>query len=649
MMVLTLSVVIVLSSCRGDAPSVDRQSAVPRDVISDVASTVEPTRMATRTPTALTGGSSATAHPVDWQECALPLQRPDVDCAYIRVPLDYTQPPGEQITLTMMRYAAQAPRRGAIFVNPGGPGSSAIAYLHAMGPTYIERYGLQHYDLIAFDPRGVGYSGGLKCQSDAEIDTYLYPDYTPDTAGEVAFLVEADRAFINACRDVYPNRLHHFSTVNTAHDLDRIRQSIGDEQIGYVGVSYGSYLGAVYASMYPMHVRVMVLDSAFAPDGDTLSQYYVTQAAGFERAFQRWIAWCQSTVRCQFTADDVGARWDSLIATFDANPQYARDGRITNHAVITIATVAALYSQQTWDTLGRALFDAEQGNLEAVWLLADMYYGRGADGQFDSSIHAFPIISCASGFGAPAVPNPQPILNLLRQVAPRLGRDVSFEDIRTGDRCVEYMESTMVAPIAYGQQAPILIIGGLYDPATPIRWAYEMRAAMGDTASLVIYTGEGHGHLFESRCVDYLVEQLLVDEILPYDGTQCAPDTPVAPPSWWMRIPAPLSHEQPIDSTDLAVLIGLSPLDYHMTAYQTTGTTAQLLQQYDGRLAHAGFVGWRQPVLLNDAAYKYYFSNDGIVGLYVFGSDTLAKPQWALVRSRLATSDAALVVFFYKP
>lgn len=638
MLVLIVLMWPMLSACRGDIAWADTPVQTPTP------------HVATTTPLAPT----ATPVPVspsalNWQACAPVIQRADVTCTTVRVPLDYTNPTGAQLPLAMLRYAAQEPRRGVIMVNPGGPGSSAMAYLAAMGPTYIERYGLQHYDVVAFDPRGVGFSGGLKCQSDADIDRYLYPDYTPDTESEVAFLAEVDKAFVNACRDSYPNRLHHYSTVNTAHDMDVIRRALGDTHIGYVGISYGSYLGAVYASLYPSHVRVMVLDSAFAPDGDTLSQYYVTQSAGFERAFTRWTLWCQSSAQCAFTDDDVGARWDALMTAYDANPRLARDGRVTNQAVIAVATVAALYGPQTWEMLGRALADAEQGHLEAVWLLADTYYGRNTDGTFDSSIHAFPIISCASGFGAPTVVNPQPILNLLRQVAPRLGRDISLDDIRTGGRCAEYVEPTSAAPIAYPHHAPLLIIGGLYDPATPIRWAYEMRTALGDSASLVVYTGEGHGHLFEARCVDYLVKQALIDEILPYDGTHCAPDTPIAPPSWWTRIPSPLAHEQVIDDTNLASLLGLSPLDYYVTAYQTTGTTAQLLQEYDARLANAGFVGWGQPIMLNDASYKYYFSNDGIVGLYVFGSDTLAKPQWALVRSRVLAPDAGMVVFFYTP
>lgn len=642
LLVLICIVATIVTSCRGDIAAADPPADTPTRVGAAA------TRDAS-TPTVGIEPTSNVVPPINWVPCTQTTQRADVTCAVVRVPLDYANPTGEQLSLTVIRYAAQAPRRGTIMVNPGGPGSSAIAYLDVMAPTYVMRYGLQHYDLIAFDPRGVGMSGGLKCQSDADIDKYLYPDYTPDTDAEVAFLTEADTAFVNACRDAYPNRLHHFSSENTAHDMDLIRQAIGDEQIGYVGISYGSYLGALYARLYPANVRVMVLDSAFAPDGDTLSQYYVTQAAGFERAFQRWALWCESSNRCLFAATDVGARWDALMAEYDANPRVARDGRLTNQAVLAVATVAALYSPQTWETLGRALSDAAQGNLEAVWFLADSYYSRSADGTFSSSIHAFPIISCASGFGAPAVANPQPILNLLRQVAPRLGRDVSLDDIRAGGRCAEYMNPTVAASITYPHQVPMLIVGGMYDPATPIRWAYEMRAALGDAASLVIYMGEGHGHLFEARCVDYHVQKALIDEVLPPDGTRCAPDLPMAPPSWWNRIPAPLDSEQRIDTTDIAPYIGLSPLDYYVTAYQTVGTAEQLLAEYDARMASAGFVGWAQPIQLNDAYYKYYFSNDGVIGLYVFGRDTLAKPQWALVRSRLSTPDAALVVLFYQP
>lgn len=130
--------------------------------------------------------------------------------------------------------------------------------------------------------------------------------------------------------------------------------------------------------------------------------------------------------------------------------------------------------------------------------------------------------------------------------------------------------------------------------------------------------------MFEARCVDYHVHHALVDEVLPLDGTHCAPDMPMAPPPWLSRIPAPLAHEQILNAIDIASYMGLLLLDYYVTAYATVGATAQLLVEYDARMASAVFVGWAQPIQLNDAYYKYYFCNVGVVGLYVFGSDTLA-------------------------
>ena len=638
-------VTLLLSSC-----SMDARASARDEHSSDISTHAQRIfSVVSSEPTASTQMSVDGGTTFVWQPCPDDHNRPELECAQIAVPFDYAQPNGERLFLAVMRYRAEEPRRGVILVNPGGPGSSAIDYLALMGTTYRERYALQHYDLVAFDPRGVGHSGRLKCQSDQEIDMYLYPDYTPDTEAERAFLMEVDQAFINTCRDVYPNRLHQFSTMNTVHDMERIRQAFGDARLSYVGISYGSYLGAIYASTYPDRFRVMVLDSAFAPDGDTLSQYYVTQAGGFERAFQRWVAWCEATMSCMMHSDDVGGRWDRLMERYDTSPVYAGDGRLTNQAVIAVATVAALYGPQTWGQLARALYDAEQGNVDAIWLLADTYYARNHDGSFANSIHAFPIISCASGFGAPAVKNPEPILNLLRQVAPRLGRDVSLEDIRMGGRCNEYMNAQPAIPIAYTGEAPVLIIGGVNDPATPIRWAYEMRVAMGSAASMVVYEGEGHGHLFESRCIDTIVARTLGDLALPNEGIRCTPDTSVAQPVWWHQLPPPDTDERVLDGRLIGQYLGLSPFDYYVSAYQTVGSTSQVFTDYDSRFARGNFVGWGQPTELNGAYYKYYFGREGTVGVYVLGSDVLAQPQFSYVRSLVSTLDSAIVVFFYQP
>ena len=153
--------------------------------------------------------------------------------------------------------------------------------LFRSGQRYINDLGLDSFDFVGFDPRGVDRSQGVRCQSDADMDKYMYPDSTPDTPEEEAFLTEAQHAFAKACKAKYGDNLQYYSTVNTAHDMDMIRLALGDKQISYLGVSYGTYLGAVYATLFPDNLRAMILDSAYEPTGDSIEEQYLTQLQGF--------------------------------------------------------------------------------------------------------------------------------------------------------------------------------------------------------------------------------------------------------------------------------------------------------------------------------------------------------------------------------
>ena len=187
------------------------------------------------------------------------------------------------------------------------------------------------FDIVGFDPRGVDRSAGIDCIDDQAIDALLYADDTPDDAAEAAASVAQQKMFGDACRQVYGDTLRHYSTENTARDMDMIRAALGDEQLSYIGVSYGTYLGGVYATLFPERVRAMVLDSAYEPTGDSEYDQWVTQLAGFEQAFANWAAWCEEGTECAFTDVDVGARWDRLIASLEANPVKSDSGRPVNH------------------------------------------------------------------------------------------------------------------------------------------------------------------------------------------------------------------------------------------------------------------------------------------------------------------------------
>jgi pimeloyl-ACP methyl ester carboxylesterase len=257
--------------------------------------------------------STATTDPplegsIAWGACTDELATEAVlECATLAVPLDYDDPTGTALDLALVRVPAEGERRGAVLFNPGGPGGSGFDPIALSGTVIQSELGLTQFDLVGFDPRGVDRSGGIKCVGDAFQDAHLYLDDTPDTPEEQQLLDEADQGFIDGCTAKYGDTLKFYSTANTARDMDAIRAGLGDDQMSFLGISYGTYLGGVYASLFPERVRAMVLDSAYEPNGDTVEEQYLTQLVGFEGAFNDWASWCQNDEACQFTAADVGA------------------------------------------------------------------------------------------------------------------------------------------------------------------------------------------------------------------------------------------------------------------------------------------------------------------------------------------------------
>ncbi len=424
------------------------------------------------------------------------------ECATLAVPLDYDDPTGPTIDLALIRYPAEpAIREGAILLNPGGPGGSGFEFAATAAEALDFEMGLGgRFDIIGFDPRGVDRSAGIDCIDDQAIEALLYADDTPDDAVEAAASVAQQKMFGDACRQVYGDTLRHYSTENTARDMDMIRAALGDEQLSYIGVSYGTYLGGVYATLFPDRVRAMVLDSAYEPSGDSEYDQWVTQLVGFEQAFANWAAWCEEGTECAFTDVDVGARWDRLIAGLEATPVKSDSGRPVNHVAMETATVSAMYSEIAWPALGAALADAEAGDGTALLAMADDYNGRASDGTFASIRQSGPVIRCASGIDQTVPADPTALLAELHRVAPRFSRGYDLTDFR--DMCRDlFAEDVEAITPSYSGPAPIVVVGGLNDPATPFRWAEELAAQMGPNVSLVTFAGEGHGQILSSSCV----------------------------------------------------------------------------------------------------------------------------------------------------
>ena len=600
------------------------------------------------TPANSTPNSTPDMAPISWGVCDdESAVDPVLECGTLTVPLDYAHPDGGTIDLALVRVPATEERTGAVLFNPGGPGGSGFDYIAQGGTAVVTALGLQHFDLIGFDPRGVDRSNGLRCQTDAEIDRYQYLDDTPDTPGEQQLLDEADVAFENACIAKYGDTLRDYSTDNTAQDMDAIRVAIGDDTISFLGISYGTYLGATYATMFPDRVRAMVLDSAYEPTGDSVTEQYTTQLIGFEHAFDDWATWCQGHDECEFRSDDVPSAWDALKQQLDDHPLTNADGRQGNQAVMELATIAALYSDTEWPVLGAALADAQAGDPSAIFSLADSYNQRHPDGTYSTIGQSNPIISCASGLQAAVPDDPDALVTQLRQLSPHFASTVKPSDFT--DRCATMMPTVTPRPLAYAGGAPILVVGGQNDPATPYRWAEEMTAAMGPSATLVTFTGEGHGQLMAATCVTDLEAGALAELQMPADGTVCDPDPDVERPAWWDDLPVPDGIGDVFNDPALPARLGLSPTVAYSEIRTTTLGADDALAAYDEALAAAGFVasGTQEPFAGAKQGIYIHPPADAF-SVVILGPEAMAAPEMEGIGDTVPAG-TTLVVLLYLP
>jgi pimeloyl-ACP methyl ester carboxylesterase len=568
------------------------------------------------------------------------------ECATLAVPLDYGNPGGETIDIAVIRLPARPNvREGAILLNPGGPGGSGFDFAAAVAESIDFEMGLGgRFDIVGFDPRGVDRSGGIDCLDDAALDALVYADDTPDDAGEAAAAVAQQMMVGAKCREAYGDTLRHYSTENTARDMDMIRAALGDEQLSYIGISYGTYLGGVYATLFPERVRAMVLDSAYEPTGDSEYDQWVTQPVGFDQAFANWAAWCEEGTECAFADVDVAARWDALLASLEANPVKSESGRPVNHVVMDTATKSAMYSELAWPSLGAALADAETGDGTALLAMADDYNGRRGDGTYDSIFQANPVIRCASGIDQVTPTDPEALLVELRRAAPRFSRSYDLTDFR--DMCRDAITEEITALVAsYPGPAPIVVVGGLNDPATPFRWAEELAAQMGPNVALVRYAGEGHGQILSSSCVTDAEALVIRDLQLPEPDTTCEPDPPVARPSFWDDIPVPPGVGPVVDDPAIDLALGLPPSQVYADVWYLSGDPDRVVEDYEDGFTELGFEVIDAPGLISGVTSLAAFAPDGTqVVILVIPPDALTTNPDLESAAELANPGQGFVV-----
>ncbi|CAL9517085.1 MULTISPECIES: alpha/beta hydrolase [Streptomyces] len=463
-----------------------------------------------------------------WRSCGLE----GFECASLRVPLDYDKPgtgpkdTEHTVRLAVTRTKAQGgegrPEGGSLHVNPGGPGGSAVDYVQQSAALAYPPQVREHYSLVGMDPRGVGHSESVECLSDKEMDAYTRVDQTPDDQRETDALTAAYEKFAKGCEKRSGKLLGHVSTTEVARDMDVLRAVLGDKKLNYVGASYGTYLGATYAGLFPHRSGRMVLDGAMDP---SLSARRVNreQTAGFETAFKAFARDCVSDSGCPLGTGGVGQAGKNLSALFekiDRKPLDTRSSRSLTESLATTGVIRAMYDEGSWPALRQALKAAKKGDGAPLLALSDDYYERGADGAYSNIMYANPAVNCLDAPPAfadadaarKAVPS-------FEKASPVFGRGFAWAALN----CAEWPHKPTGEPhrIAAEGADPIVVVGTTRDPATPYRWAQGLAGQL-STARLLTYDGDGHtAYMRGSDCIDGAVSTYLVRGKPPKDGTTC--------------------------------------------------------------------------------------------------------------------------------
>ncbi|MFB7915195.1 alpha/beta hydrolase [Streptomyces sp. NPDC056061] len=461
------------------------------------------------------------AQQLNWRDCGVE----GFQCATMKAPLDYAKPGDGDIDLAVSRAGATGPgeRIGSLLVNPGGPGGSAIGYLQSYAAIGYPAQVRARYDMVAIDPRGVARSEPVECLDGPQMDAYTQVDQTPDDAAEVDRLGSAYQQFASGCERHSARILPHVSTVETARDMDMLRALLGDEKLHYVGASYGTYLGATYADLFPARVGRMVLDGAMDPSLPALDVNR-DQTAGFETAFQSFAADCVKRADCPLgttSTADAATRLKGLFAALDTKPVPTGDSRELTESLATTGVIAAMYDESAWPQLRDALTGAAKGDGSGLLSLSDSYYEREPNGAYANLMFANAAVNCLdmppAFTGAPAVTRALPDFE---KASPVFGRAFAWAALS----CAHWPVRSTGTPhrIEAEGAAPIVVVGTTRDPATPYKWA-ESLAGQLSSGTLLTYRGDGHtAYGRGSECIDAAINTYLLDGTPPDDGTQCS-------------------------------------------------------------------------------------------------------------------------------
>ena len=519
----------------GMRPAVVRSAAAAALLLAGSLSTVLPTAAAAPVPSesgrtadmthAASGGLARFYNQsLTWRACRVGF------CARLTVPLSYADPDGPTTTVPVARTsrATGNDRLGSLLLNPGGPGASGISY------AYYAAYGLasaitSRYDIIGFDSRGVEDSTPITCMNDRQTDLWVGTDTSPDTRAEERVLIRRAKAIGARCTPA--SHVARVGTQDTARDMDILRAALGDSTLTYIGYSYGTYLGALYADLFPDRVGRLVLDGVVDPSisGIELAE---GQSHGFQKAIRRFVADCVKRTSCPLPG---GVRrgltsLDRFLEDLDGRPLPTGTARPLTQPLAVLAVLGPMYSgPYGWSSLRSALSTAmspspseSASRGSALLSLADSFSGRSGDGTYPTTMQSsFLAIGC---YDLPATPRGAGLRRYSEALATSAGVPVIARSFAWGNAACSYWpdhSSRVPSPVSASGSDPILVIGTDYDPATPVEWATSLDAQL-ESGVLVTWKGDGHTAFGRgSQCVDDIVTAYLVSGATPADGTRC--------------------------------------------------------------------------------------------------------------------------------
>lgn len=459
---------------------------------------------------------------VEWDVCE-GTGTVNTECALIAVPLDYENPQDGSIEISVMKARATGDAKGSLFVNPGGPGGSGKDMAESAA-FYFSSDLRENYDIIGFDPRGVGDSAPVECLPDDQLGDLLDKSY-PDTDEAEQESLRDTRIIIEGCQRGSGDIIPFVSTKSAARDMDVMRAAIGEAQFDYLGFSYGTHLGGQYAELFPDKVGRMVLDGAVDPAVSSLDSSYF-QAVGFEQALDAYLAYCLEGSDCPLDGDSVDEAKTHLQEVIEAtadNPIPTAVGdRQVNPAIFYTGIATTLYSDETWSYLTEALVQAIE-NEDGTFLLTfnDLMIGRDTfSGEFsDNSLEARWAINC--------IDFPSNIdEDAIEANDARLHEDApTFAPYFEGGStlCAEwpYTADEVPGPFVAAGSNPIIVIGTTGDPATPYQSSVNLAEQL-DNGSLITWEGEGHtAYGSAGSCVDDAVDNYFINGEVPEDGLTC--------------------------------------------------------------------------------------------------------------------------------